>query len=729
MKRLSFVFVAWVLGVAVMTAQTQQGIVKTIGKPGHKGQALSGVTVRVKGEHNAAISRADGTFSLAMSGKKNGQPYTLQQVQKSGYELNEKMVLGRQYAFSSTVPLTIVMVSTAQLQADKQRIENNAYKTAEKNYKAKMAKLEKQLKEKSISEEQYRVAIQELQDKFEKYQSLIDELADHYAHTDYDELNEKEAEINVLIENGEMEKADSLIHTLFDPVDVIKRNKETLSRIDQTIASAQGILDQADADLAAVLKQQEKDAEYLYQLYTIALAQFDNEKASRYIQTRAQLDTTNVDWQNDAGRFITDYLADYSLAMEYYQLGLRQSITQHGELSDWTASFYNNIGLVYSHQGDYSLALEYCQKALEIWEMLYGPDHPIVGLAMNNIGTVYYDQGDYDKAMEFYDKSLVIDVIIDVLIKNKSVAIDEQTISQYNSGLATSLNNYAVFLLNRGDYSKALELHFKSLAIWERIYGPTHPQVALSYNNIGVVYYNQGDFAQALEYYLKSLDINERVYGLDHPSVANSCNDIGIIYYKLGDYNRALEYYKKSLEIRERILTPDNSRVALIYNIGSIYYLQGDYAQALDYLQKSKTIHANSLENDDAETRRINDAILVCKYELALQSDDIEAFLKNHCFTATVADGDTPAKQQNMKGEYILLKFADWTENSLSSLFVKSKDFQGKSKDIVVLKDGIITRYHFENAIGVHLGIKPIAKEEREHINQLYEQWKRENKN
>ena len=110
-----------------MTAQTQQGIVKTIGKPGHKGQALSGVTVRVKGEHNAAVSRADGTFSLAMSGKKNGQPYTLQQVQKSGYELNEKMVLGRQYAFSSTVPLTIVMVSTAQLQADKQRIEQNAY--------------------------------------------------------------------------------------------------------------------------------------------------------------------------------------------------------------------------------------------------------------------------------------------------------------------------------------------------------------------------------------------------------------------------------------------------------------------------------------------------------------------------------------------------------------------------------------------------------------------------
>ena len=212
-------------------AQTQQGYVKTIGKRGQKGQALSGVTVRVKGEHNAVVSKADGTFSMPMPGKKNGQPYTLQQVQKNGYELNEKTVIGRQYAFSSTVPLTIVMVSSAQLQADKQRIENNAYKTAEKNYKAQMAQLEKQLKEKSISEEQYRADLQELQDKFEKYQNLIDELAEHYAHTDYDELDEKEAEVNVLIENGELERADSLIHTLFDPVDVLKRNKESLATL------------------------------------------------------------------------------------------------------------------------------------------------------------------------------------------------------------------------------------------------------------------------------------------------------------------------------------------------------------------------------------------------------------------------------------------------------------------------------------------------------------------
>ena len=65
-------------------AQTQQGYVKTLGRPDKKGVALSGVTVRVKGGHNAVQSQHDGTFSMLLTGKKNGDGYQLQQVQKTG---------------------------------------------------------------------------------------------------------------------------------------------------------------------------------------------------------------------------------------------------------------------------------------------------------------------------------------------------------------------------------------------------------------------------------------------------------------------------------------------------------------------------------------------------------------------------------------------------------------------------------------------------------------------
>ena len=199
-------------------AQTQQGYVKTLGRPNKQGQALSGVTLKVKGSHNTVLSDQNGNFSLIMADLKNGDAYSLQRVQKNGYELNEIDLVGRKLAFSEKVPLTIVMVSSEQLQADKDRIETTAYATAQKNYEAKMSLIEQQLSSKEITKEQYQAAINDLQDKFEKYQLLIDGLATHYAHTDYDQLNDKEREVNLCIENGDLERADMLLQTLFDPI-------------------------------------------------------------------------------------------------------------------------------------------------------------------------------------------------------------------------------------------------------------------------------------------------------------------------------------------------------------------------------------------------------------------------------------------------------------------------------------------------------------------------------
>ena len=45
----------------------------------------------------------------------------------------------------------------------------------------------------------------------EAYQALIGDMADRYARTDYDQLDSIDYKINVCIENGELEKADSLI--------------------------------------------------------------------------------------------------------------------------------------------------------------------------------------------------------------------------------------------------------------------------------------------------------------------------------------------------------------------------------------------------------------------------------------------------------------------------------------------------------------------------------------
>lgn len=1127
--------VLFVSFVSMTFAQTQRGYVRTIGRPGKPGAALSGVSVRVKGEHNATLSKNDGTFSMLLKGKKNGDAYSLQQVQKAGYELNEKDVLGRQFAFSDKVPLIIVMVSTVQLQADKRRIENIAYQVAEKNYKTKLALLEHQRESDAVTAEQYRQQLQDLQDKFEKYQSMIDDLSNHYAHVDYDNLDEQEREINLCIENGDLEYADSLIHVFFDPVDVLKRNKEALSKIEDQMAHAQALQAQAHADMAAVLKQQEKDAEHLYQLYTIALAKFEYDKAESYISTRAELDSVNIEWQDDAADFYLNYRISANTALQYYkrnyktQLQINQgdkipplderlvalgacyggigqfkkakrcieeaidiavkydslnpdliyyfdvmatlymnfmdeekalvylekemeiykelskpipysyysnigkiyrklgmdslstfylekalSVMERNRISDANVSLYNdlgtsylssgkynkalecyekafsisnkingeihpyvaecysNIGDVYNKTKQYTLAITNYQKAIDIYTQLkvnihlgicyfkmaetykiqqkleeknnylfkalksyldmiktwdfethnirdifsallrkismhidelsdsatlndiikillqvlerqiyiLGEEHPDVAFTNNAIGIAYYELEDYDNALSYYTKSIEIDNKIygensrqsaityfnigmcyakcddymkAVINFQKTIEIQEPMGLVGYSNVATCYNKIGEMYYYKEDKNKALDYYQKAQILFEKVNGREHPDVAMIYNNIGLVYNSLGDFERAIESYnnaiailekiyekgysdivviynnlgesyesqgnypnaldnyMKAMSINEKTYGNEHINVAESYGKIGFVYIKQGnytkaleccqktldiikkgfgeehpqismsysnigyiyecqgDYTKALEYYQTALEIRKNTLGNEHVDVAMLYdsigdmydnlgnnektlecyqkaldiylreygsihpdvassynNIASIYDNQGDYIKALEYLYKALSTSEAVQGNEHPDTKIVRDNIIITEYKEALLKGHVSDFLKDKVFTAVIVDEYVPARQQGMDGEYILLEYNEWTQDSPSSLFVTNEELKDKPKYILVMKDGLIMKHYFENTIGANLGIKIVDKKEKLMINDVYLSWKKQ---
>lgn len=99
--------------------------------------------------------------------------------------------------------------------------------------------------------------------------------------------------------------------------------------------------------------------------------------------------------------------------------------------------------------------------------------------------------------------------------------------------------------------------------------------------------------------------------------------------------------------------------------------------------------------------------------------------MKDRVFTATVVDGDTPASQQQMTGEYIVLEFADWNIESVASLFDVNGEMRGKPKTIVVMKNDEISQHHFENTIGVRLDLKQVGEKEKKRIIEKYHQWKK----
>lgn len=45
------------------------------------------------------------------------------------------------------------------------------------------------------------------------------------------------------------------------------------------------------------------------------------------------------------------------------------------------------------------------------------------------------------------------------------------------------------------------------------------------------------------------------------------------------------------------------------------------------------------------------------------------------------------------------------------------------------MKDGVITKHHFENKIGIQLGLKFVSKEEKLRITETYHKWKEEQGN
>ena len=269
MKKNVLILLTWC--ILPVSAQTQQGIVKTQGLANKSGQPLAGVTIRWRGAMNAVLSGKDGKFSTAFPGKKNGDAISLLSVSKTGYELLNPDILRQQLVFSTSVPVEIVMADSKVLEANKRRISENAYRKAEETFQAKVKVLKKQLEESKITEAECSRQLQTLQENYDKYVDMIEGMAEHYARTDYDHLDSLDREINICIENGEFDKADSLIHTVFDPTTVLERNRAAKAAVQEKMQLAQEIIDRANVDREAL----RRDADYARRVDVLCLALAD----------------------------------------------------------------------------------------------------------------------------------------------------------------------------------------------------------------------------------------------------------------------------------------------------------------------------------------------------------------------------------------------------------------------------------------------------------------------
>ena len=573
MKKILFIILIAI--PLLVSAQTQQGYVKTKGRLGSNGtvvagQRLSGATVTVRGG-NAVVSGSKGDFTLVVP---SGNFY-LQNVQKQGYVLTDPDVLSKQYAYSKN-PLVLVLETPSQQADDKLAAERKIRRTLQRQLQEKEDEIETLKEQQKLTDEEYRKQLQEIFARQEAGEKFISEMADRYSKIDFDEVDEFNRQISSLILEGKLIEADSLINTKGDinsRAEALRQHQKANAQAEQELLKKQKTLEKSK-DLAQ--KELEELAQDCFSKYEIFKMQHLNDSAAYYIELRAELDTQNSVWQDEAGAFFLHYMANYDKALALFLRAQCAVIQEMGE--GHAPKSFNNIAWVYHDKGNYEQALEYFKKNLDYWlQRKDNVNYDMISQAFYGIGCSYNGLADYLHAIENLKEALSCCE----RVENK----DYVFLSTIQNVLGVTYNELA-------DYPQANKYLTEAEESLTQADGEEEESLAVVYKNHGITYKKQGDYDQAIAYYKKAHALDVKHYGEMHPESIKFYGLLGSLYMEKGDYPQSLEWSQKALAMMKVVLGPSHPNLLSCYfNIAGAYGRAEDYQNALTtYLQTEELL-------------------------------------------------------------------------------------------------------------------------------------------
>lgn len=635
----------------VAAAQIQKGYVRTNGNTQQTaGNPLSGVVVKALGSTNEALSDKHGKVDIRVENGREGTAYQLLSVHKKGYELNDPMLIGRTLAYSSKTPLEIVMVSSRELNRMKTKIEERVNQQVQQKYAEAMAQLNDSLNKELMTVEQFRQRSDFLSKQRDLFEPLIVAMAEHYAHTDFAEMDSIDIHINSCIIEGDLEQADMLMAekgNLEDRLTAIRRQKELYGQADELIQRLSKSLRQ---QREAYERERDDIASDLYHKYAIALAQFDPKGAGEYITLRAELDETNIEFQLDAGAFMLDYATDFAKASMFYERALTQSERQYGRESAMTSYCLNHLGGLRLQESRFADALALRQEALRIRKKIYGEHHTSVAACYNNLANIYYSMDMFDEARVCADSAIIVyqqnedtnpsnlaDAYttkggVEIAVGNLdgalqfyelSVAITDSIYGEENTHSATTINNIGIIKDYTNQRDEALRYYKRALELYKKIYGNKHPNVAAVYSNLGTLYTDMGRFDSAMICHNAALEMRLDLLGEYHEDVAVSLNNIGALFSSMKQYETAIDFYGKALTVLNIIFGNNTMRFATtLGNIAVVYYRQQDWLRSIDYCDAALKVYEQYPEHAQKDIGAMVKLETKC-YESLLQSDSL----------------------------------------------------------------------------------------------------------
>lgn len=186
---------------------------------------LPGVEVTVRNA-GSAVSANDGTFTLTFRTLKSGDKVNLISARKAGYEVMNTPAVEQWFISRNNTPFSLLMVKSEYFAQRKERITLSCTKSYKAKYEEAVRELEHQRKNNKIIEEEFNKKYDELEAKYQKQLSNLDNYIDQFARVDMSEVSAKEQRILDMVEEGNVDKALQL----YDEANLVEKIKEENSR-------------------------------------------------------------------------------------------------------------------------------------------------------------------------------------------------------------------------------------------------------------------------------------------------------------------------------------------------------------------------------------------------------------------------------------------------------------------------------------------------------------------
>lgn len=570
-------------------AQSQKGFVKTRGRIVNgkvvAGQGLTGATVHVKGRASVLVKNSNGSFSFPVTTKQ----FVIESVNKKGYQLVDADAAPKTYVHSPA-PIYLVMETPSQLMEDKLEAERKLRRTLTKRLQQREDELEALKEQNRITQEQYNATMQQLYDQQESNEALVREMAEYYSRIDYDQIDEFNTRVSEFILAGDLAKADSLLRSKGDIDERIRK----LNEHHDANVQARETLEKSEQAEQFSREDLAQDCFSFFRRFAL-----DNKPDSAlcYIEKRAALDSTNCQWQADAGSYLQKRGMTRQ-ARKYYDRALkaaRKMAADNPELYEpLLAKTLNNIALLYTQTADVAAAEPLFQESLALFKRLSGTDEstysPYVASTLNNMAVLY--SGNIDNASR----------VEQLLQETLSIYMSQDNVETFSPAVASIWNNLALLYDETGRYEDSEQMYLKALDLYGQLGQNTRAydaDYAATLNNLSALYFKDGTrLFDSHELLVEALDIYRRLAAVDaqqySPLLAVALNNLSVQEFAMNHKEQGEQAFMESLDIY-RAMVKDSPRSYLPILAKGLYDQAIRYYQN-DDMEKSEALFQESLD-------------------------------------------------------------------------------------------------------------------------------------